>query len=136
MNVQPSRHIDRVLEVIDGALPAIGDEMRWSPDPLSVSLGTAPVLSAPDGAALEALFEPGAWDALIAWLRDVAADAVDLIRRAIEALRDFAAEALLGLAKVFDELTGGDQEVTRHGHAAMCPRHGPTKGGLCRKCVR
>lgn len=25
---------------------------------------------------------------------------------------------------------------TRHGHAAICPRHGPTTGGLCRRCAR
>lgn len=24
----------------------------------------------------------------------------------------------------------------RHGHASTCPRHGPTKGGLCRRCSR
>lgn len=24
----------------------------------------------------------------------------------------------------------------RHGRAALCPKHGPTKGGLCRRCTR
>jgi hypothetical protein len=24
----------------------------------------------------------------------------------------------------------------RHGRAAICPRHGPTTGGLCKRCVR
>ena len=25
-------------------------------------------------------------------------------------------------------------EQLRHGHAAVCPRHGPTRGGTCRRC--
>lgn len=29
----------------------------------------------------------------------------------------------------------GTQKL-RHGHAAICPRHGPVSGGLCRRCQR
>lgn len=52
---------------------------------------------------------------------------------------DVAAIAL-ALDVPADMLTGKPDEDKlarrRHGHAAVCPRHGPTKGGLCRKCQR
>jgi hypothetical protein len=33
-------------------------------------------------------------------------------------------------------LTDDEQERLRHGHAVVCPKHGPTKGGTCFKCQR
>jgi hypothetical protein len=50
------------------------------------------------------------------------------LRPTFEWLRDLAAE--LNLADV------EPLEQRRHGHASMCPRHGPTTGGLCRRCAR
>lgn len=29
-----------------------------------------------------------------------------------------------------------DDERRRHGSASVCPRHGPTKAGLCHRCAR
>jgi predicted DNA-binding protein YlxM (UPF0122 family) len=51
-----------------------------------------------------------------------------MMRPTFEWLRDLAAE--LQLVEV------EPLERRRHGHASMCPRHGPTTGGLCRRCAR
>ena len=65
-------------------------------------------------------------------------------RRAISTFTAVAAD-VRNLATVLD---AGQEEqaarreraewlnVRRHGAAAVCPRHGPTRGGLCRGCSR
>ncbi len=44
------------------------------------------------------------------------------------------------LAELFEALQALDRPAalnrTRHGSGAVCPRHGPTVGGLCRPCSR
>jgi hypothetical protein len=57
------------------------------------------------------------------------------------ALKDVDVEAVaLAFDVPVEMLTGKPDDARlarrRHGHAAVCPRHGPTKGGLCRKCQR
>lgn len=40
------------------------------------------------------------------------------------------------LTKKLGLVADKDVEVRRHGSAAFCPSHGPTRGGTCRKCQR
>ena len=54
----------------------------------------------------------------------------------ISGIVDQAKEKLAAIDDVFKPVYDRDLAERRHGHAATCPRHGPTKGGFCRKCVR
>lgn len=69
---------------------------------------------------------------------------VDAFKPVAKAFADFGAaliKAMKPLLDLMDDITPGPTGTTpanarRHGHASTCPRHGPTKGGLCRPCVR
>lgn len=45
-------------------------------------------------------------------------------------------EAMQQIGDAFSKLLEQIEAPTnRHGHAAVCPRHGPTKGGTCTACA-
>lgn len=154
--------VDRILELIDGALADTGvDAMRWRPAPPEE---LAPLEVVLDQEALVAILDgdyphgpltvhpllgypavtppPGVqidWAPIIEALRP----AVDVCAQLLEQLADVFnrcradIERLLELVHVIDTpVTEVDVQRLRHGHAAVCPRHGPTKGGLCRRCRR
>lgn len=60
-----------------------------------------------------------------AWIRFVEA-----MQPVIERMNDLAVK----LKPLLDKLA--PVAANKHGHASTCPRHGPTKGGLCRRCAR
>lgn len=115
-----SRHIDAVEELIDGALAGhSSDAMRWTPEPtpkpspiVDLSYGR---LSEPMPESMQEAFE------------NLARALTDFLNRVF----DVFGPTLHRLVALMD----GD-ESTRHGNASLCPRHGPTKGGLCRRCQR
>lgn len=61
---------------------------------------------------------------------DCATEIVQFVERNAEAI----AKAIAAAGDEFDKLNR--RQRTRHGHASVCPRHGPTRGGLCRRCAR
>lgn len=72
-------------------------------------------------------------------LQPVAAKAAGAIREVsvkLEQVDPQAVAALFGVPEHMLVDTADDLARRRHGHAAVCPRHGPTKGGLCRRCQR
>lgn len=54
----------------------------------------------------------------------------------VETINSYGA-SLADLARKLEALNEPTTENHRHhGAASVCPRHGPTKGGLCRRCAR
>lgn len=78
---------------------------------------------------------------LLAHVREPLLKASQAMAKLTFTLSDMDVEAVAQAFDVpVDMLQGKPDEARlarrRHGHAAVCPRHGPTKGGLCRRCQR
>lgn len=75
-------------------------------------------------------------------------DAVALLAARLKSGAEVAADVMAAFnvlsaedrARIVAAITEADEqargEQRRHGHASVCPRHGPTRGGLCRRCNR
>jgi hypothetical protein len=116
---------------------------RMAADPTSILDDEEAIADEIDRAA-----EP-AWDeapAAQTALDDVAAALVPVVRSWSLVLKDIDQEQINAIVGIGGWATSGlsvddppKPKIAgphRHGHAAVCPRHGPTKGGLCRKCQR
>lgn len=138
-----SRHIDAIEELIDGALAGQTsmDAMRWSPE-ADVQVYGATSLVAVNGVPTNedawrvfiALAHPDVVSRLWEWAREVCRVLGEWVRSVLDSLGSILQE----VRGFIDQHLDGPKNVERlrHGSASVCPRHGPTKGGLCRRCQR
>lgn len=84
--------------------------------------------------------EPATDELLLEFCRDLAASFAAPFEAMVKAINEILTTSSQSIGVFVQTVHEAAKAVqapkTRHGHAAVCPRHGPTKGGLCRKCQR
>lgn len=110
------------------------------PDPPDAPPSAMEPADSPQESATFDVYGPGG---LVVWFRATAPAVVAFDNALARVSAAFAAagagtlEAILEAAEAMTaEPAEPDLARRRHGHAAVCPKHGPTVGGLCRRCRR
>lgn len=126
------------LEQVNSLVREVDDQARFVglPDPWSV-LRIDPDLARRLQLETAALLEQlsNVVDGIFSVFRKAAEDIMEQLEPIIQYHKAQGLDAINRRLGDLRSSLGSSQEL-RHGSKAICPQHGPTKGGLCRRCNR